>query len=350
MSRKNKSKQMLEGEGVESAEGAEGAASAEVADAALAGDAVTGDEAGAAAVAAADGGGEAAVTAEAPDDATEAEPAEAGEALYDTSSLEAATDDMSEGAEFEAAAGGADGASGLEGATLDIELIKRVLETALLTSPEPLSLNEMKRMFPRGETNNELMRKLLDEIRVSWEGRGVELVNVASGWRFRSRPELQHYLDKLNPQKAPKYSRAVMETLAIIAYRQPVTRGDIEDIRGVVVTSNIMKSLEARGWIDVIGHREVPGRPAIYATTKQFLDDLSLRSLEELPTLEDLGALVDASGAAQMEMNMPEHSSGASVSVAEGLMDDDDLDEELGDAAMPGSTPDSEIPPPSQLH
>ena len=114
--------------------------------------------------------------------------------------------------------------------TLDIDLIKRVLETALLTSPEPLSLNEMKRMFPRGETNNELVRKLLDEIRVAWEGRGVELVNVASGWRFRSKPELQRYLDKLNPLKAPKYSRAVMETLAIIAYRQPVTRGDIEVI------------------------------------------------------------------------------------------------------------------------
>ena len=234
----------------------------------------------------------------------------------------------------------------VDAAALDIDLIKRVLETALLTIAEPLSLNEMKRMFPRGETNNELMRKLLDEIRVSWEGRGVELVNVASGWRFRSKPELQRYLDKLNPLKAPKYSRAVMETLAIIAYRQPVTRGDIEDIRGVVVSSNIIKSLEARGWIDVIGHREVPGRPAIYATTRQFLDDLSLRSLEELPPLDDLGALVDSSGAAQLEMNMPERRGASSLSAGEGLMDDD-LDDELPDAVVAAA---DETPPPSQLH
>ena len=220
----------------------------------------------------------------------------------------------------------------------------------MLTSPEPLSLNEIKRMFPRGETNNELVRKLLDEIRASWEGRGVELVNVASGWRFRAKPELQRYLDKLNPQKAPKYSRAVMETLAIIAYRQPVTRGDIEDIRGVVVTSNIIKSLEARGWIDVIGHREVPGRPAIYATTRQFLDDLSLRSLEELPPLDDLGALVESSGAAQLEMNMPGHSGAASVSAGEGLMDDDDdADEDISNDVVVRNSPE-ETPPPSQLH
>ena len=383
MSKKNKQKQSFEGEGVEPAEGAEGAASVEVTDAALAGEAevvteaadvvveaVAEGEAAAEIVEAAETAettefaesievaevakvveaGELADAGEASDVAEAAGDTEAGEALYDTNSLEATTDDASEDPSSEASADSADGATEMEGATLDIELVKRVLETALLTSAEPLSMNEMKRMFPRGETNNELMRKLLDEIRVSWEGRGVELVNVASGWRFRSRPELQRYLDKLNPQKAPKYSRAVMETLAIIAYRQPVTRGDIEDIRGVVVTSNIMKSLEARGWIDVIGHREVPGRPAIYATTKQFLDDLSLRSLEELPTLEDLGALVDASGAAQMEMNMPEHDAGASVSVGEGLMDDDDLDEELDDAVMLSPTPDSEIPPPSQLH
>ncbi len=232
--------------------------------------------------------------------------------------------------------------------TLDIDLIKRVLETALLTSPEPLSLNEMKRMFPRGETNNELVRKLLDEIRVAWEGRGVELVNVASGWRFRSKPELQRYLDKLNPMKAPKYSRAVMETLAIIAYRQPVTRGDIEDIRGVVVTSNIIKSLEARGWIDVIGHREVPGRPAIYATTKQFLDDLSLRSLEELPPLDDLGALVESRSAAQLEMNMPDRDGASSISAGEGLMEEDPDDGELPDVIVAPGT--EETPPPSQLH
>ncbi len=230
---------------------------------------------------------------------------------------------------------------------LDLALVKRVLETALLTSPEPLSLNEMKRMFPRGETNNELIRKLLDDIRAEWEGRGVELVNVASGWRFRSRPDLQRYLDKLNPQKAPRYSRAVLETLTIIAYRQPVTRGDIEDIRGVVVTSNIIKTLEARGWIDVIGHREVPGRPAIYATTKQFLDDLSLRSLEELPPLDDLGQLVESSGAAQLEMNMPEHGESGLVSAGEGLMDADDAD---SDTVIVDAGADTPTPPPSQLH
>jgi segregation and condensation protein B len=235
-----------------------------------------------------------------------------------------------------------------EGPALDIDLVRQVLETALLTSPEPLSLNDMKRMFPRGETNNELMRRLLDDIRAAWEGRGVELVNVASGWRFRAKPELQRFLDKLNPQKVPKYSRAVMETLAIIAYRQPVTRGDIEDIRGVVVSTNIIKALEARGWIDVIGHREVPGRPAIYATTKQFLDDLSLRSLEELPALDDLGSLVESSGAAQVELDMPGQGGGA-ISAGEGLLEaDEDEPAEAVDAGIDGDAGD--VPPPSQLH
>lgn len=243
-------------------------------------------------------------------------------------------------------------ADGMEAAELDIALVKQVLETALLTSPEPLSLNDMKRMFPRGATNNELMRKLLQELAADWQGRGIELSNVASGWRFRAKPELQRYLDKLNPQKAPKYSRAVMETLAIIAYRQPVTRGDIEDIRGVVVSSNIIKALEARGWIDVIGHREVPGRPAIYATTKQFLDDLNLRSLEELPTLDDLGALVESSGAAQVELNMPGaggDARGGSISAGEGLLDVDDEDGDDSGSAIEISTV-VETPPPSQLH
>ncbi|MEQ1775599.1 MAG: SMC-Scp complex subunit ScpB [Burkholderiales bacterium] len=237
-----------------------------------------------------------------------------------------------------------------EGAELDVGLVKQVLETALLTSPDPLSLNDMKRMFPRGATNNELMRKLLQELAADWHGRSVELVNVASGWRFRAKPELQRYLDKLNPQKAPKYSRAVMETLAIIAYRQPVTRGDIEDIRGVVVSTHIMKALESRGWIDVIGHREVPGRPAIYATTKQFLDDLTLRSLEELPPLDDLGSLVESSGAAQVELNMPGaggDTRGGSISAGEGLLDADDDDAPDETVELAG---DIETPPPSQLH
>jgi len=183
-----------------------------------------------------------------------------------------------------------------EASNLDLALVKTVLETALLTTQEPLALTELKRLFDE-ELGNEMLRKVLEELREDWQQRGVELVNVASGWRFRARPEFQKYLDRLNPQKPPRYSRAVLETLAIIAYRQPVTRGDIEDIRGVTVSAGILKSLEARGWIDVVGHREVPGRPEIFATTKTFLDDLNLRSLEELPPLEDLGALVDAPGA-----------------------------------------------------
>ena len=176
---------------------------------------------------------------------------------------------------------------------LDLTHVKTVLETALLTSQEPLTLADLRKLFD-DELANETLRKVIEDLSADWAGRGVELVAVASGWRFRARPETQKFLDRLSPQKPPKYSRAVLETLAIIAYRQPVTRGDIEDIRGVTVSSNILKSLEARGWIDVIGHREVPGRPEIFATTKSFLDDLNLRSLEELPTLDDLGALVES--------------------------------------------------------
>ena len=137
------------------------------------------------------------------------------------------------------------------------------------------------------------LRRLLDELRESWQGRGVELVNLASGWRFQTRPEYQQYLERLNHDKPPRYSRAVMETLAIIAYRQPVTRGDIEDIRGVTVSTNVIKTLEARGWIDTVGYRDVPGRPALYATAKTFLDDLGLRSLQELPPLEQISSTLD---------------------------------------------------------
>jgi segregation and condensation protein B len=179
---------------------------------------------------------------------------------------------------------------------LDLSHVKHVLETALLTADEPLTLADLKKLFDE-ELANETLRKVLEDLRADWEGRGIELVSVASGWRFRARVESQKFLDRLDPQKPPKYSRAVLETLAIIAYRQPVTRGDIEDIRGVTVSSNILKSLEARGWIDVVGHREVPGRPALYATTKGFLDDLNLRSLEELPSLDDLGSLVESAPA-----------------------------------------------------
>ncbi len=161
---------------------------------------------------------------------------------------------------------------------------KRVLETALICAQQPLTLREMRTLFD-DEVGADSLRSLLDELGRDWEHRGVELVALASGWRFQSRPELREYLDRLHPEKPQRYSRAVMETLAIIAYRQPVTRGDIEDIRGVVVSTQIVKQLEERGWIDVIGHREAPGRPALYATTRQFLDDLGLSSLEQLPEL-----------------------------------------------------------------
>jgi segregation and condensation protein B len=170
---------------------------------------------------------------------------------------------------------------------------KLVLETALLTTQEPLPVADLCRLFD-GEVAADTVRRLLEDLRLDWRARGVDLVSVASGWRFQARPEFQRYLDRLSPQKPPKYSRAVLETLAIIAYKQPVTRGDIEAIRGVSVSSGVLKALEARGWIDVVGHREVPGRPALYSTTKAFLDDLSLRSLDELPPLEDLGSLVEA--------------------------------------------------------
>jgi segregation and condensation protein B len=162
---------------------------------------------------------------------------------------------------------------------------KRVLETALICAHQPLPLRDLRALF-NDELGPDTLRMLLDELARDWEGRGVELVAVASGWRFQSRPEMRDYLDRLNPEKPPKYSRATMETLAIIAYRQPVTRGDIEEIRGVTVSSQIIKQLEDRGWIDAIGYREAPGRPALYATTKQFLDDLGLASLDELPSLE----------------------------------------------------------------
>ena len=172
--------------------------------------------------------------------------------------------------------------------------LKTVLETVLLASQEPLPVAELKKLFDE-EISSDTLRRVLEELRRDWQGRGVELVQVASGWRFRARPEYQHYLDRLNPERPPRYSRAVLETLAIIAYRQPVTRGDIEDIRGVVVSPNIIRALEARGWVEVVGHKEVPGRPELLATTRSFLDDLNVSSLEELPPLEDLGSLVERS-------------------------------------------------------
>lgn len=169
---------------------------------------------------------------------------------------------------------------------------KRVIETALLAATGPLATSDLRRMF-EPDPGPELVRKLLDELRADWDGRGVELVQAASGWRFQTRIEFQVYLDRLKDERAPKYSRAVLETLAIIAYRQPVTRGDIEDIRGVAVSPNVIKTLESRGWVDVVGHRDTPGRPALLATTRRFLDDLGLRSLSELPPLVEIERMMD---------------------------------------------------------
>jgi len=191
--------------------------------------------------------------------------------------------------------------------------IKRVLEAALLSSQEPLSLADLKRMF-EDEIGPDTLRRLLDELRGDWSGRAVELANTAGGWRFRTRLEFQPFAERLNPDKRPRYSRAVMETLAIIAYRQPVTRGDVEDIRGVAVSAQIIQSLETRGWIDVVGHRDTPGRPALYATTKTFLDDLGLLSLQELPPLEEIARTLQLEPATtQPAANEPAAAAGSSA-------------------------------------
>lgn len=176
---------------------------------------------------------------------------------------------------------------------VDAVQLTRILEAALLTTQEPLSITELKRL---SETplETKFLEELLQRLADKYADSGIELNRVASGWRFRARPEMQVHLDKLNPQKPPRYSRAVLETLAIIAYRQPVTRGDIEEIRGVAVSSQVLKTLEARGWIESIGTRDTPGKPALYATTQQFMDDLNLRSLQELPALEEMGTLLEA--------------------------------------------------------
>jgi segregation and condensation protein B len=200
---------------------------------------------------------------------------------------------------------------------------KRVLETALICASQPLPLRDMRALFA-DEIGADTLRGLLDELTRDWQGRGVELVAGASGWRYQSRPEMRPFLDRLHPEKPPKYSRAVMETLAIIAYRQPVTRGDIEDIRGVTVATQIVKQLEDRGWVEAIGYREVPGRPALWATTRQFLDDLGLASLDQLPPLDPAGdpvaalagalvnqpSLLDA--AAESDLDAPAAADGAS--------------------------------------
>lgn len=183
---------------------------------------------------------------------------------------------------------------------------KKVLETALLCSQEPLSLHDMKKLYgDEGtfgcEISNEFLQQLLEELRGDWAEKGIEIVRLATGWRFQSRPEMKIYLERLNPEKPPRYSRATMETLAIIAYRQPVTRGDIEEIRGVTVNSQTIKMLEDRCWIEAIGHRDVPGRPALFATTREFLNDLGLASLDQLPPLQQ-SARDDSQSGALLEL------------------------------------------------
>ena len=187
---------------------------------------------------------------------------------------------------------------------------RRILETALICAQEPLSIKDMGVLF-EGAIEADTLRAMLAELQQLWTGRGVELVCLATGWRFQSRPEMREHLDRLHPEKPPKYTRAALETLAIIAYRQPVTRGDMEDIRGVTINSQILKQLEDRGWVEVIGHRETVGRPALYATTRQFLDDLGLASLDQLPLLSTvdhqaaaLAGLVDEEGPLQPTLSL----------------------------------------------
>lgn len=182
---------------------------------------------------------------------------------------------------------------------------KQLIEAAIFASGEPVSVQELKRIFGN-DIGIDVIRKLVEELREDWNGRSLELVSVATGWRFQTSANFRPFIDKLQPEKQPRYSRAVMETLAIIAYRQPVTRGDVEDIRGVVVTTQIIQTLEARGWIDVVGHRDTPGQPALYATTKTFLDDLGLRTLQELPPLDEIARTLQLEPAtAQPAANEP---------------------------------------------
>jgi segregation and condensation protein B len=222
---------------------------------------------------------------------------------------------------------------------------KRVLETALICSPQPLQLRALRVLF-NDELGADTVRSLLEDLQQDWAQRGVELVCVASGWRFQSRPEMREYLDRLHPEKPPRYTRAALETLAIIAYRQPVTRGDMEDIRGVTINSQILKQLEDRGWVEVIGHREAAGRPALYATTRQFLDDLGLASLDQLPMLESpsqqmaaLAGLAEADDALQpsLAMDAPHEASAGSTAANDAdasLSPSDDVPPaEPGDAA-----------------
>jgi segregation and condensation protein B len=211
----------------------------------------------------------------------------------------------------------------LDTRTMNTADAKRILETALICSTQPLPVRELRVLFD-DELGADTIKTLLLELQEDWAQRGLELVSVGSGWRFQSRPELRDHLDRLHPEKPPRYTRAVLETLAIIAYRQPVTRGDMEDIRGVTINSLILKQLEDRNWVEVIGHRETVGRPGLYATTRQFLDDLGLASLDQLPVIETpaqqaslLDALQEASGGAQPALPIDEPAEPASEPLAD---------------------------------
>jgi len=210
--------------------------------------------------------------------------------------------------------------------------IIRVLETALLCADQPMPLSELRKLFATEDFTNDEMRRLLVLLQEQWQDKGLALTSLASGWRFQSRPEMQRYLGRLNPEKPPKYSRAVLETLAIIAWRQPVTRGDIEDIRGVTVSTQIIRTLEDRGWIEVLGHRDAPGRPALLGTTRQFLDDLGLRALDELPELESTDAVIALAGLELEEM--PAQEDAAEESAQHAQQDDAQQDDAKQDDAQ----------------
>jgi len=239
---------------------------------------------------------------------------------------------------------------------------KRVIETALLCAQEPLTVADLTRLFVDDVTSSDI-DEMLQVIQHEWDDKGMELVHIATGWRFQSRLSMREYLDRLTPEKPPRYSRAVMETLAIIAYRQPVTRGEIEEIRGVAVSSNVMKQLEDRGWVEVIGHKETVGRPGLYATTKQFLDDLSLTNLQSLPMLEDAApmaaaeqhgqaviqfdpetAIVESVVTLDEQVLVEETTEEVSIEFAEGDADEVTIEvtEEISEAVIEISTPESD--------
>jgi len=234
-----------------------------------------------------------------------------------------------------------------------------VLETALLCASQPMQLAEMRKLFgDDAEFDNDKLRALLQDLQGRWADRGMDLVQLASGWRFQSRPQMQRYLERLNPEKPPKYSRAVMETLAIVAWRQPVTRGDIEDIRGVTVSSQIVKTLEDRGWIETIGHRDAPGRPALFGTTRQFLDDLGLRALDELPPLDTAQAAAALEGldlgGSEVTLTPDGGANGTDAAAEEGVAPEADavaVAEVQAPVAQAGDLPaEPDMPPPAPDH